>query len=62
MGNFMKLFLNFSVLALRPDEVNGLEGAPPDYSGLKRRVVDSLDTTRMQTGLIDAIWIEHLGE
>ena len=62
MGIFMKLFFNFSVLALWPDEVNGSEGALPDYSGLTRRVVDSLDTTRMETGLVDAIWIEHLGE
>ena len=62
MGIFMKLFLNFSVLALWPDEANGLEGALSEYRRLKRRAVDSLDTTRMKTGLIDAIWIEHLGE
>ena len=62
MGIFMKLFLNFSVLALWPDEANRLEGALSDYRWLKRRVGDSLDTTRMKTGLVDAIWIEHLGE
>ena len=62
MGIFMKLFLNFSVLALWPDEANGLDGAISDYRRLKKRFVDSLDTTRMKTGLVDAIWIEHLGE
>ena len=62
MGIFMKLFLNFSVLALWSDGANGLEGALSHYRRLKRQLVDSLDTTRMKTGLVDAIWIEHLGE
>ena len=62
MGIFMKLFLNFSVLTLWSDEANGLGGAISDYRRLKKRFVDSLDTTRMKTGLVDAIWIEHLGE
>ena len=62
MGIFMKLFLNFSVLALWPDEANRLEAALSDYRRRKRRVGDSLDTTRMKIGLVDAIWIEHLGE
>lgn len=62
MGHFMELFLDLSVLSLWPEGINESARAFLIVAGIEREIQDLLNTTWMQTCLVDAVWIDHLGE